>query len=96
MFVSVASANRDEAMFADPLTFDITAEREGHLTFGSGPHHCLGANLARANLARAEMEEAIAILSRRLPELRLDGETTWRLGTGISGPSVLPLAFAST
>ncbi len=78
-------------MFADPLTFDITAGREGHLTFGSGPHHCLG-----ANLARAEMEEAIAILSRRLPELRLDGETTWRLGTGISGPSVLPLAFAST
>jgi cytochrome P450 len=91
VFLSVGSANRDEAAFDDPLTFDITREREPHLTFGSGPHYCLG-----ANLARAEMEEALAVLARRLPNLRLDGEPAWRMGTGIAGPTTLPLAFDAT
>ncbi len=88
VMLSLASANRDETVFDDPLGFDITAEREGHLTFGGGPHYCLG-----ASLARAEIEEALTILPRRLPNLRLDGEPTWRLNTGISGPVTLPLAF---
>jgi cytochrome P450 len=88
VFLSVASANRDESVFDDPLAFDITAERETQLTFGGGPHYCLG-----VHLARAEMEEALRILPRRLPNLRLDGEVVWRAGTGIAGPSVLPLAF---
>jgi cytochrome P450 len=91
VFLSLASSNRDVDVYADPLCFDITAERETHLTFGGGPHYCLG-----ANLARAEMEEALAILARRLPDLQLDGEPTWRLGTGISGPSALPLAFSAS
>ncbi len=91
VFLSLASSNRDVEVYADPLSFDITAEREAHLTFGGGPHYCMG-----ANLARAEMEEALAILARRLPDVRLDGEPTWRLGTGISGPSALPLAFTPT
>lgn len=89
VFMSVASANRDERVYANSLDFDITAAREEpHLTFGSGPHFCLG-----ANLARAEMEEALTILSRRLRNPRLDGEPTWRMGTGIAGPTTLPLAF---
>lgn len=88
VMLSLASANRDETVFDDPLDFDITAEREAHLTFGGGPHYCLG-----ASLARAEMEEALTILPRRLPNLRLDGEPTWRLNTGISGPTTLPVAF---
>jgi cytochrome P450 len=88
VFVSVASANRDEHVFDDPDDFDITATREAHLTFGSGPHFCLG-----ANLARAEMEEALVVLAARLPNLRLDGEPSWRTGTGIAGPTRLPLAF---
>ncbi|MDQ1466543.1 MAG: hypothetical protein QOH10_958, partial [Actinomycetota bacterium] len=50
--------------------------------------YCLG-----VHLARAEMEEALRILPSRLPNLRLDGEPVWRVGTGIAGPSVLPLAF---
>jgi cytochrome P450 len=90
VFLSVASANRDEAVFDDSLVFDITAEREAQLTFGGGPHYCLG-----VHLARAEMEEALRILPGRLPNLRLDGDAVWRLGTGIQGPSVLPLAFGS-
>ncbi len=91
LFLSVASANRDEAIFEHPLDFDITAHRETHLTFGSGPHYCLG-----AHLARAEMEEALAILPHRLPNLRLGGEATWRVGTGITGPDILPLEFDPT
>jgi cytochrome P450 len=88
VFASVASANRDESTFDDPLVFDITAEREGHLTFGGGPHYCLG-----VHLARAEMEEALRILAARLPDLRLDGEPQWRTGTGIAGPDELRLRF---
>ncbi|MFP5322104.1 MAG: cytochrome P450 [Acidimicrobiia bacterium] len=88
VFLSLASANRDARHYDDALCFDITAEREAHLTFGGGPHYCLG-----ANLARAEMEEALAVLARAMPDVRLDGEPEWRMATGIAGPTRLPLAF---
>jgi hypothetical protein len=39
------------------------------------------------------MEEALVVLAARLPNLRLDGEPSWRMGTGIAGPTRLPLAF---
>jgi cytochrome P450 len=45
------SANRDEAAFSDPWAFNIARSPNDHLGFGgSGPHHCLGANLARMQL----------------------------------------------
>jgi cytochrome P450 len=88
VYLSVASANRDESVFDDSLRFDITVDRPPHLTFGAGPHYCLG-----ANLARAEMEVALAVLASRLRNVRLDGDPVWRTGTGISGPSSLPIAF---
>lgn len=91
VFLSCASANRDDAAYDDPLRFDITVPRAPHLTFGGGPHYCLG-----ASLARAEMQEALALLARRLPNLRLDGEVDWRADTGIVGPLRLPLAFDPT
>jgi cytochrome P450 len=91
VFLAFRSANRDEAAFVDPLRFDITLERGPHLSFGGGPHYCLG-----ANLARAEMAEALLVLARRLPGLRLDGEVTWRTETGIVGPTALPVAFDPT
>ena len=74
-----------------PSEFDITSEAPGQpqLTFGSGLHYCLG-----AALARAELQEALPLLAKRLPNLRLDGPTTWKPdGVGIFGPEHLPVTF---
>ena len=77
-------ANREET---DGESFDITAPRDGKVfTFGAGAHYCLG-----VNLARAELEEALAFLAPRMPGLALDGAA--RLGgiEGIYGVEALPL-----
>ncbi len=89
---SLAIANLDPEVYDDPATFDVT---RGHpkqqLTFGSGIHFCLG-----AALARAELQEALPVLARRLPDVRLDGAIEWKPDTvGIWGPARLPLAFGS-
>ncbi|HEU5159424.1 MAG TPA: cytochrome P450 [Streptosporangiaceae bacterium] len=71
--------------------FDITAERDGRLlTFGAGAHYCLG-----ANLARAELEEALSFLAPRMPGLSFAGPP--RLGgiEGIYGIEELPLTWRS-
>lgn len=69
---------------------DITAEREGRaLTFGAGAHYCLG-----ANLARAELEEALSFLAPRLPDLAPDGEATLGTVDGIYGVETLPLRWS--
>ena len=88
--VSLAGANRDAAAYDEPDTFDITAERSTQqMTFGSGIHHCMG-----AALARAELQEAFVLLSRRLPGLAVDGPVEWKPPTfGIWGPARLPLRF---
>ncbi|MFI5529568.1 cytochrome P450 [Kitasatospora sp. NPDC051853] len=66
------SANRDEAVFADPDAFDITRSPNPHLGFGGGgPHFCLG-----AYLARQEMKVLFRELLTRLPEIRSVGEPT--------------------
>lgn len=84
------TGNRDGAG-DDPAAFDITAERGGSrtLTFGAGIHYCLG-----ANLARAELEEALVHLAPRLRGLRLDGEPRYDTINGIYGLEQLPIAFA--
>ena len=68
VFPSTATANRDGDAFDDPDTFDIRKEPSDHphLTLGSGIHYCLG-----AWLARAELQEALPILARRMPDLAL-------------------------
>ena len=89
--LSTASANHDPAAHEQPNLFDITAERLlPPLTFGGGPHYCLG-----ANLARAEMQEALLVLAGKLDNLEIDGEVRWRPRTGIFGPTYLPLRFTA-
>jgi cytochrome P450 len=75
----------------DPDQFDITAPRDRAraLTFGAGIHYCLG-----ANLARLELEEALAFLAPRMPRLELAGEPVFEGITGIYGLAELPLRFA--
>ena len=66
--VSLAGANRDPAVFAEPDLFDVRRPNAGHhLAFAHGPHFCLG-----AHLARLEAQAAIETLLARLPRLRLD------------------------
>jgi cytochrome P450 len=62
----VAAANRDPMVFWDPDRLDVTREDNRHLGFGYGPHHCLG-----AALARQEAEVAIQALLDRYPRLTL-------------------------
>ena len=67
MLLLVGSGNRDERHFADPDRFDIRRPNAAdHLSFGSGPHFCLGAPLARLE-ARVVLEE----LTAAVPSLRL-------------------------
>ena len=91
---ALAAANRDAAVFPDPERFDITREPSGQpqLTFGSGIHYCLG-----AALARAELQEALPILAKRLPNLRIDGTVTYKPSTvGIFGAEHFPVTFDPT
>jgi cytochrome P450 len=83
----VQTANRDPRVYADGDRFDIAVRREApQLTFGGGMHFCLGAWVARAELA-----EALPILARRLRPPVLAAEPTWRPPVGIVGPERLPL-----
>ncbi len=82
--VSAWHANRDGA----PDTFDITADRARArpLTFGAGIHYCVG-----ANLARAEMQEALIVLAETFRTVRLAGEPEFGTPNGIYGLERLPL-----
>jgi cytochrome P450 len=88
--VCATPAQRDPRVFRDGATFDITATHEAAtLQFGAGPHHCLG-----AALARAEIGEALPILASRLGPPVVAGPLTWRPPVGIHGPNTLPLRFS--
>ncbi len=91
MSTSLSSGNFDASVFPEPETFDITRPPVGQpqLSFGAGIHYCLG-----ASLARAELQEALVILSQRLPKLSLDGEPEYKPSSvGIFGPAKLPIRF---
>jgi cytochrome P450 len=87
VLVSAWHANREGL---EPDEFDITAERSGArvLTFGAGIHYCVG-----ANLARAEMQEALAFLAERVRSVSLDGEPEFGTPSGIYGLEKLPVRF---
>ncbi|MFC5061102.1 cytochrome P450 [Actinomycetospora atypica] len=90
VLVSLEAANHDPARFAEP--HDLRpGRREPHLGFGHGPHFCLG-----AALARAELVVTLPILARRLPGLRLDvsiADIPWQRGLVDHGPLALPMSW---
>ncbi len=90
VLAAAVTANRDPDGWQAPDRFDITADRDRAkpLTFGAGPHFCLG-----ANLARAELQEAFAFLAARMPELRLDGDPVYDTPLGVYGLHALPIAW---
>jgi cytochrome P450 len=86
---SAPAANRDPKVYPDPDRFDILRRHgEPMLTFGGGVHFCLGASLARAEIA-----EVLPMLARQMPKLELDGQIEWRRGSLIRGPERLPIRF---
>jgi cytochrome P450 len=89
---SKGAMSSDGGTSSDGWAFDITADRgkARALTFGAGVHYCLG-----ANLARVELQEALAYLPSRMPELTLDGEPVYESIMGIYGLSQLPVRFAA-
>ena len=85
VLVSAWHANRQGI---EPDSFDIAADRPRtrNLTFGAGIHYCVG-----ANLARAEMEEALAFLGEHVKSIALDGEPEFGTASGIYGLDSLPV-----
>jgi len=82
------SANRDEEIFTDPYTFDITRTPNDHLAFGIGEHFCLG-----AGFARKELKVMFQELFRRFPDIELDGEGERLRSNFINGIKHLPVRF---
>jgi cytochrome P450 len=89
------AANRDPRVFDDPERFDVLRQPNQHVGFGGpGPHFCLGANLARRELAIVFRE-----LFRRLPDLEVSGDAVPLATTGmplVAGIKRLPVTFTPT
>jgi len=89
VLVNTFAANRDPAIYDEADRFDIARhDLPAILTFGGGAHYCLGANLARRELA-----EALAILTRRLAAPRRVGSAPWKSLLGMTGPTTLEIEF---
>jgi cytochrome P450 len=91
VLVRLEAANQDPHRFPDPARFDPARSPNPHLGFGHGPHHCLG-----APLARIELPAAIAAVARRLPGLvpACDPEELPWTGNPLDdGPAVLPVTW---
>jgi len=91
VFANTYAANRDPAIYRDADRFDITrTDVPAILTFGGGAHYCLGANLARRELAGA-----LQVLTRRLTSARRAGPAPWKPLLGMTGPTTLPIEFTN-
>src|SRR5262249_6261380 len=87
MMLLLAAAHRDPAEFDRPDTFDPDRGTLRHLGFGRGAHYCLG-----APLARLEAGLALAALTARFPNARLDGEPQYKKNVTLRGLSNLTVA----
>jgi cytochrome P450 len=84
----IGAANRDPAVFPDPDRFDVGRPDNRHLSFGFGPHFCLG-----APLARLEGEVVFRTLLARFPTMRLASDhVQHRPNFALRGLLALPVA----
>jgi cytochrome P450 len=91
VWTMLAAANRDPVAFKNPDTVDLHRRPNPHVTFGYGPHLCLG-----APLARLEARIALPRLHARYPAMRLAGEPlVWVDGLGLRGLEALPVHLGS-
>jgi cytochrome P450 len=89
LYLSYASANRDDEFFPDPDRLDVTRENAaGHVAFGFGRHFCLGAHLARMEI-RAIFKELLA----RIDHVELAGEPRWTHAYFVEGPKSIPVRY---
>lgn len=86
-----ASANRDEDVFADPDRFDITRTENPHLSFGAGPHFCLG-----NAVARLEARALLPILFDRFPTIEVTAPPVRLKSNFINGISELPVRLSTS
>jgi cytochrome P450/NADPH-cytochrome P450 reductase len=88
VIINYASANRDELVFDEPDRFDITRDRNPHISFGDGTHYCLG-----ANLARLEVQTVLKELFTRLPDIEVSGAASHMQSSFMNGIKHLPVRF---
>ncbi|GAA0630439.1 cytochrome P450 [Sporichthya brevicatena] len=89
VLVVLSAANRDDSEFDAPDVVRITREPNRHLSFGAGPHRCLGSHLARVEI-RIALEE----LHRRIPDYRIDPSKPSVFNAGqVRGVVTLPVLF---
>jgi cytochrome P450 len=88
VLLSYPSANRDEEVFVDPMTFDVGRSPNKHLAFGFGVHYCLG-----AMLARMEIKALLTELLPRLRSIELAGEPAEMQTLFVGGLKRLPIAY---
>jgi cytochrome P450 len=86
VLLPLGAANRDPSMFDDPDAVQLDRKRNRHLTFGSGPHRCLGSPLARLEL-RVALEEWLAAIPRF--EVVDPAAVQWT-GGSVRGPERVP------
>jgi cytochrome P450 len=89
--LALPAANRDPSFIEDPDRLDISRGAPGHVAFGHGVHHCLG-----APLARMEMHIAFPALLRRFPDLALavpDDQVDFHTYNAIFGLRSLPVTW---
>ena len=84
----VGAANRDPEQFPEPDRLDLGRPDVHHLSFSEGSHHCLGAPLARIEIAAA-----LGAVLRRFPDLALAEEPEWRDTIAFRAMRSMPVTF---
>jgi cytochrome P450 len=89
--INMFATTRDPDFFSHPHEFTIDAEHGKTVPFGQGVHKCVG-----HTLARIDMEIGVEVLTRRLTDVRIDGQVRFQPTTGsLWGPTSLPIAFSA-